>query len=72
MILSARMAPGALSFGSSRRRTSRWVSVRTHAVYSSRAPAAYNPPTAAPMELPATLTISYPRSSSTWMTPMWA
>ena len=71
-ILSARIAPGADSDTSSSLTTSRWRRPRTHSAYGSSVPAACSPPTRAPMDEPAMLTISKPRSSSTSITPMWA
>jgi hypothetical protein len=53
----------------------RRVRVRTFASeinHESSFPAAYSRPTSAPIDEPATATISMPRSSSTSMTPMWA
>ena len=70
--LPPRIRPGARREGSRRRRTLRWVSELTHSAYSSSRPAACSPPTSAPIDVPATPTISQPCSSRTWITPMWA
>ena len=72
MTLSPRISPGTCSDGSSSRSTSRWVSEPTHSAYGASLPAACSPPTSAPMDVPATATISQPCSSSAWITPMWA
>ena len=58
MIFSARITPGAEGDGSSSRSTSRWLRPSTHCAYASSCPAAWRPPTSAPIELPATVTMS--------------
>ena len=63
-------APAALMDGSSNRSIARWVSVVLQVVNSSSDPAAHRPPTRAPIEDPATPTISWPRLRSSLMTPM--
>ena len=73
MIRSARIAPfGEVMLRSSSRHTSRWVRLRAHSVYASSLPAAATPPTSAPIDVPAIVTISKPRSASTSSAPMWA
>ncbi len=69
---SALMAPGSEIAGSSRRRTSRWVRSRAQSLNSGSFPAASSPPMSAPMDVPAIVTISWPRSWRTSMAPMWA
>ena len=71
-IFSARSTPGDVIDGSRRRSIARWVKEPVHEAYSSSFPAASSPPTSAPMEDPAMPTISWPRSCSSLMTPMWA
>ena len=71
-IFSARSTPAAAIDGSSRRNTARWVSELAHVAYSSSLSAACRPPTRAPIDDPATPTISCPRSRSSLITPMWA
>ena len=68
----AAIAPPADHFGSSSRRISRCLRLRTHSVNSARPPAAYSPPIKAPIEEPATATTSCPRDSISAMAPMWA
>ena len=57
-IFSARSTPAAVSDGSSSRSTARWVKDVAHSAYSSSLPAACRPPTSAPIDDPATPTIS--------------
>ncbi len=71
-IRPAPIAPPDDHFGSSRRTTPLEVRERAHAVYSSSTPAAYRPPTRAPIDEPAMATTSCPRASISAMAPMWA
>ncbi len=57
-ILPARITPAALMDGSSSRRMVRWVSDLAHSANSSSRPAACRPPTSAPIDEPATPTMS--------------
>lgn len=68
-----RTAPGSVKpAGSISRSTPRWVRVRTQVANSSSRPAATSPPTSAPIDVPATATISWPRSRSSSTTPRCA
>ena len=57
---------------STKRNTSKRDKPETHSVNKGNLPAAYMPPTTAPIEHPETLTMSKPCSSNTWITPIWA
>jgi len=69
---SALMAPGREMAGSRRRRTSRWVRLEAQSLNSSSLPAASSPPMSAPIDVPAIVTISWPRAWSSSIAPMWA
>ena len=57
-IFAARNTPAAVIFGSSGRNTARCVNDFAHSEKSSSLPAAWSPPTSAPIDEPATPTIS--------------
>ena len=71
-IFSARSTPAAVIDGSSSRRMARCVNDRAQSANSSSRSAACRPPTSAPIDEPAIPTIWYPRSCSSWITPIWA
>jgi len=69
---SAVAAPPPAQVGSASRTTRRPVRVEAQAANSVSLPAATRPPMTAPIDVPETATISWPRSRSSWTAPRWA